>query len=333
MSKIIRLKSHEMREWSRNVSMLVDENGNVIRPVSAKETMTMMQVSKHVAATKKPVQVKTPEEPTMVEARIVPLPGTKQSVIKFFIDNLEVKGGREIMRDRLLAEHGTCHLHAMNGKLIAVVRDPRGVQVPSTPSVAVARGVPSADSCLCQQWSLSNGSPHPGKHHPICQYNEHAPPQERGSFEEDGGTPAQAPVQSQAQATVQVSRQAPAAQQTPVAPPPEPVPAPQDCYCKKWNLPDGSAKPADQHHPICEHKDKWEAQNKATYYLVDLDTIEVKREASADEVQEAESNEAVGGVLLCHIGDKTYGLMLQSEIQETLAAQQDGETESRPESD
>jgi hypothetical protein len=161
---------------------------------------------------------------------------------------------------------------------------------------------------------LSNGAAHPGKHHPVCQFNDKAPIEERGTFNDVGMT-----------ATLQQA----ASQATPVmvaAPVPAPavpsVPSPQNCHCKPWALPDGTAKPENVHHPVCEFKERWESANPPTderYFIVNLETLHAMREATPKEVEEAEAAAATGGVMVVNIDDVTYGVMLESDIRAAVA--------------
>jgi hypothetical protein len=306
MAKIIRFKSADQREWNQNQSMVINENGTIVRPVTPKEQMTMFQVSKHVAQTSKPFSTKTADEESVVEARLTKLPGTTKSRIDFFIDGFGVRGGRELIKERLLAEHGPCQVYGVNGKFLTMVRDPNAVAKARTAQgVAQASGVPAPDQCICKNWALSNGAPHPGKHHPVCQFNDKAPVEERGTFNDVGGP---LPV-----VTAGVQLPAP----PPPPPPAEPsVPSPGECHCKGWALPNGSPKPVDQHHPICEFKDKWEAANPTgeKYFIVNLSTLQAMREATPEEVKQAEEDEAKSGVMMVTIDGEVYGVMLESDI-------------------
>jgi hypothetical protein len=291
--------------------MLVNENNTIVRPVSPKEQMTMFQVSKHVAQSNKGMSTNTPDEPSVVEARLTKLPNSPKSKIDFFIDGFGVRGGRELIKDRLLAEHGPCMVYGINGKFLTMVRDPNMVK-PKSPQGAVQ--APAPDLCICKNWALSNGAAHPGKHHPVCQFNDKAPPEERGTFNDVGmvATPQQA-----SQASPQ-----PLVAALPPAPPTPSVPSPDACHCKAWALPDGSVKPDNVHHPVCEYKEKYEALHPMTgdrYFLVSLETLKAMREATPGEVEEAEKAAETGGVMVVNIDDITYGVMLESEIRAAVA--------------
>ena len=309
MAKIIRFKSADQREWNHNQSMLVNENGTIVRPVTSKEQMTMFQVSKHVAQSSKDFATKTPDETSTVEAKLTKLPGSTKSRIDFFIDGFGVRGGRELIKERLLAEHGPCQVYGINGKFLTMVRDPNAAKAKAPQGNAQA---PSTDQCICKNWALSNGAAHPGKHHPVCQFNDKAPPEERGSFNDTGGDPTT--VQAASGGLLPV-----AAIPAPVVPA---VPSPEDCHCKVWALPNGDAKRPDVHHPICEFKEKWEAANPGDgerYFIVNLNTLQAMREATPAEITQAEAEEAKGGVMTVAIDGETYGVMLESDIKSAVA--------------
>lgn len=310
MAKVIRFKSADQREWNQNQSMLVNENGTIVRPVSPKEQMTMFQVSKHVAQTNKGFSTQTPGEPSTVEAKLTKLPGSPKSKIDFFIDNFGVRGGRELIKERLLAEHGPCMVYGINGKFLSMVRDPNAVK-PKSPQGTVA--APSPELCICKNWALSNGATHPGKHHPVCQFNDKAPIEERGTFNDVGMTAT--PQQATPIAAVQTATASP----VPVA---SSVPSPESCHCKPWALPDGTLKADNVHHPVCEFKERWESANPPTderYFIVNLETLKAMREATPKEVDEAEAAAATGGVMVVNIDDVTYGVMLESDIRAAVA--------------
>lgn len=309
MAKVIRFKSADQREWNQNQSMLVNENGTIVRPVSTKEQMTMFQVSKHVAQTNKAFSTQTPDEPSTVEAKLTKLPGSPKSKIDFFIDGFAVRGGRELIKERLLTEHGPCMVYGINGKFLSMVRDPNAVK-PKNPQGTVA--APSPELCICKNWALSNGAAHPGKHHPVCQFNDKAPIEERGTFNDVGMT-----------ATPQQASQAVAKTVLAIPPPVVPsVPSPDACHCKGWALPDGTVRPENVHHPVCEFKEKYEALNPSVgerYFIVNLETLKAMREATPKEVEEAEAAAATGGVMVVNIDDVTYGVMLESDIRAAVA--------------
>jgi len=196
-----------------------------------------------------------------------------------------------------------------------MIRDPRAKR----PVAADAqRTTPSTESCICSAWAGRK----PGKHHPVCQHNDKAPPKERGSFNDglgDDGIPGN--VQSPAPTgPLSVGTNIPglgahqltesrAAQVMPITQPVPQVPSPENCHCKDWALPDGTKKPENEHHPICEFKDKWVAPETGDsapekMYVLDLDSGNTLREATSEEVTEADKNDG-----LITIAEKPYGIV------------------------
>lgn len=276
MAKVVRLKGPEQREWNSNISILVDEEGTIIRPITAKESMTMFQVGRHVAKTREAYSHKTPEEDSTVEARLEALPGGGV-MVRFYIDGLVVVGGREAMKARILQEHGPCILYRTNGKFLCAVRDPNQRLVTASEA---NRTTPAPDVCICKDWEGRQK----GKHHPICQHNDRAPLEERGSFGASQSPTASAVVLASnptVKATpthkplLAVGTKVPGLGRsvketaTVVAPsktvkptvniPGVTPPSPEACVCKSWALPDGVELDRNRHHhPMCEWKDKWQ---------------------------------------------------------------------------
>jgi hypothetical protein len=303
MAKIIRFKSADQREWNHNQSMVVNDNGTIVRPVTSKEQLTMFTMTKHVASSNQPFETKTPEENTTIEARLTRLPGSNKSRIDFFIDGMAVKGGRELIKERLLSEHGPCQVYGINGKFLTVVRDPNAVAKKTTAAQGVSQA-PSPELCICKNWALPNGATHPGRHHPVCEFNDKAPPEQRGSFNDVGGEAPPVFQQTSAQKAI------------PLPPPAPKVPSPAECHCKNFAMPDGSVKPADVHHPICEFKEAWESANPTgeKFFIVNLETLAVMREATVEEASQAEAEEAVSGVMTVTIDGTTFGVMTESDL-------------------
>lgn len=85
------------------------------------------------------------------------------------------------------------------------------------------------------------------------------------------------------------------------------TPSPDDCICAKW-----SAPPKDdpmQHNPMCEHRQAWQAVHHTVTkkaVLVDLDSGEQVREASAAEIAEAETAQRDDGAPLAVVDGRTY---------------------------
>jgi hypothetical protein len=86
------------------------------------------------------------------------------------------------------------------------------------------------------------------------------------------------------------------------------APEPDDCVCKDFPKAEGF-EPGKNHHPVCQWKDSWEArQAPEAMLLVNLETGEVGRVATAEEITAARSEQ--GFVL---IGDVQYGVVTEAE--------------------
>lgn len=280
MAKVVRLKGPEQREWNANMSILVDAEGVIVRNITPRESLTMFQVGRHVAKTRQAHTEKTPEETSTVEARLETLQGGG-IIVRFYIDGMVVVGGREAMKARILQEHGPCILYRTNGKLLCVIHDPNARAVTAAEA---NRTTPAPDVCICKDWEGRVK----GKHHPICQHNDRAPLEERGSFgttqAPTAGVQVMAPqpsshavappkrmleagtvipglgkasgTQPKTLSSTSVTVQA----QPAVSVPTVNVPHPEQCVCAKWAAPEGvTIDKTREHHPMCEWKDKWVA--------------------------------------------------------------------------
>lgn len=91
-------------------------------------------------------------------------------------------------------------------------------------------------------------------------------------------------------------------------PPEEEMPTPDKCSCQEWIRPDGSKADGTDHHPMCKWKQKWDARGTVDKVLVDLETKEILRRASPEELEEASGK---GGY--CMVGGKPYGVVPAGE--------------------
>lgn len=299
MSKHIRLNSAQHRAWSANTPQLVNSKGTPVKAVSpeleAQCEKVRREALKTVASVKKRIRFKeknesgeeTKQELT-VEGRIKRYgDGPDQFRVFVFVEGMLKTSTRDIMLAQFFQTHGECQLARPNGKMLKIVRDP--TRTITTPNPAALRQAPPPEQCSCREW----GAPHPGKHHHICEYNHLAPADERSDGLPDTSEGKPSNVE---RLPVGVARVEP--------PKPAPLPvSPQDCPCRDWAKDD-----PDSHHPLCENKKAWEthASNRPTFNLVSLDSGETVREASEDEVAQAEIEAQQSGQMLININDAMY---------------------------
>jgi hypothetical protein len=327
MSKIIRLNPTDARTWRQNQPVLLDSNGAFVRLVSFSESRALGDVEKRARHLRQPVKLAFKDESgKSVELSSTPMQLSRETIVlRTTIDGLEVMSGRDYFRKQVLEQHGECQLRSHTGQFMCSIRDPNVVR----PSAKDAmRNAPKPSSCPCRDW----GTPHEGRHHPICEWNVKAPPDERAlpedSMQSLGMIPVAAPVMKQEKPSIlnmprlperAVRAAAASAVSAPVAKAQvmKPV-APEDCVCKDWAK--TAASEPGKHHPICEHKEAWEAWEAnhgvaEKFLLVNLETSEIGRQATAEEARAARSE--AGFVL---IGDVQFGVITESEARAKGAA-------------
>lgn len=271
--KRITLSSAQYREWRENVPWLVDAEARPIRKARPQEVDAEFQARQN----RRLFRLLYQGEPVS----IVP--------------------GREVMRRKLLAVHGECQVRAYNGRVLCIVRDPSVERPKFTDSVQLA---PHPDLCVCRQW----GSPHPGRHHEICEWNRYAPGDQRG----DIVVPRRvhAPTMDHRLTTRGPDVNALPVNQRPrvIAEPQPPEPAACVCRRDKWQTVPGDDP--ELHHPVCQW---YEAHKRARaagpqQYIIDLDSGEPLRQATNAEVTEAAAALAEGGASLITIGTDQYAV-------------------------
>lgn len=215
MAKSVRLDVNSARAWVHAHYLLVNDQGDVVRPAKAAE-VAQLGVAQ---ARKRDLRIMVGEQ----RCRFI--------------------SSREIMKRNLFAQHGDCILKWPNGKFIATVRDPK-LDRPKF-QTSVERSAPNPTECECKTW----GEPHPGRHHVACQWNRYAPKLEKADpktrlTEEPIVLSEKDIPEEPAAKTTAVPTRAFLDSHTVRAP------APEDCVCREWQWPDGLAHAG--HHPICQ---------------------------------------------------------------------------------
>lgn len=322
MSKVIRLNPTDQRTWRQNQSVLLDPEGNPVRNVSFAESRALADTEKRARHLRQPVRVEVKDGATVTTIVSVPAFISRETlIVKTTIDGHEVVSGREFFKQRVLAAHGECQLRSHTGQFMCSIRDPNVVR----PSAKDAmRNAPRPEACPCKDW----GEPHAGRHHPICEWNVKAPPDER-AHPEDSIQSMNVPLP----VTI-LKVEKPSILDVPsrkLPPPRRPVPAtvseviplpmtvqatestralsPAECVCQEWAKSPSSEE--GKHHPICQWKDAWETlqSGKEPMFLVNLTTGEVGRAATIDEI-----NAARGERGYTIIGSDQYGVIPESEV-------------------
>lgn len=310
MSKIVKLNSAEHRAWNHNTPQLVDRKGTPIRPLRPDEEKACFQVSKLAQRSGKSVEkimrFNAPDEDGVphhkeltIEARVKRLgTGTRQYEVYMFIEGLLRVSSRDIITARVFKKHGVCQIQRPNGKFLKMARDPSKV-------VKTTRGIPGApipENCVCAMW----GGRQTGRHSLACPYNLKAPEEQRAIPVGKQEVPASLPP----------GIRPAAAKNTPKVKPKKIVPIdPKDCECNDWRKRVGEE---DKHHRMCKLGPAWEnqLQNRPTFYLVRISDGVRIREASLQEVGEAETCEQKMGSRMIQINEVPYAVLKAEEIPE-----------------
>lgn len=237
-STIVKLCSSDARAWAHNQPLWLHQNGETARPVTREEQHAISRTlertrdrqssfrvdlplhavvaGRHGTGVRsmpsqgRPLPSKTaPGAPEIMKAAFEVSYVGKSRTVTVWNGDLRYAQGRDVLRARLLADHGECVLHGLNGKCMAVLRDPfvadrapregRRVQrsvnpadqarVAASPVAAVRHSgqslsgkepVRSPELCPndCRgrrgggEWALAKGArpPTENEHHPICKF-------------------------------------------------------------------------------------------------------------------------------------------------------------------
>jgi hypothetical protein len=285
MSKVVRLTSQEHRAWSANTPQLVDSKGiprTHITPAVEKACAKVQSIARSKERSVKTERArvieaghdgKDYEKVLTIECKVSRKGNGKGEIQIFtFVEGMMRVTTREIIMARMFKKHGECQLMRPNGKFLKKIRDPNQKLTNVGAPANTTMHAPEPHNCACKDW----GAPHPGKHFPMCQYNQYAPQAQRGTApgEDSEGHPIRKrnlpPGVNEATAVV-----------SPVVE--KKIPSPDECECKKWERQDPN-----KHHNICQYKTDWENRNRPDYYLASLDTGETVRKATPEEVAAAE---------------------------------------------
>lgn len=324
MAKIHRMNTTEHRLWRQNTPQLVGEDGAIVRALLLEEEQAASTLSKKAA------KKKTTLEQTFNFSDPTAEGGKRQSKIRIdvvviedgartsvSVDGMKRVTTRDIMRKRFFDMYGCdVQLRMPNGVYVGSVRDPNKKRPTSQDA---NRAAPRPEFCQCKDW----GAPHPGRHHRICEWNKVAPPDERALESTEAADVEKRISENQleeAKPNVTSGLVAATMTHSPGVAPAEQelAPDPANCQCKDWARPEG-ADP-NMHHPICQHRELWEKQNahraaqdRPVFFLYDLDGDEAVREATPEEVKEAEHNEQTTGLRSISIGEAVYVVLAEGE--------------------
>lgn len=332
--KIVRLKTDQLREWRRNTSFLVDDEGHLVTEIDSDLERAVSMVTRSARSQRKTLeQAVTIGSGKTARQHLVRVEVLRTGIdsgdfsVETNVDGHRVVPGRTVMAARLLAEHGECQLRAPNGVILKVVRDP-GTHRPSfAESQQIA---PKPEHCPCKVW----GRPHPGVHYPTCQWNRLAPPEEQASSSDIPEaeikllpTEAFASLERRPVITAATSPIAARVSASNVVVEPPPLDAPESCRngCRDWATPKGFPVPAGQHHPTCTFHKPWAiATSRAVpRWLIDLHTGEKVRLASDAEIGQSDIAAQKTGSPIIHLDERPYAVVLETELDDGSAGSAD----------
>lgn len=309
MSKIIRLNPTDARTWRQNISVLLDGDGAFVRNIAFIEMNEVGRIEKRARHLRQSVREEVKIGDKQVEIVSTPVHVSRETMhIRSTVDGLNVVGGRDFFRSQVLKQHGECQLRSHTGQFMCSIRDPNMIRPTAKDAM---RNAPRPEACACKDW----GQKHPGRHHPICEWNVKAPPDERALPEDQAGVPLLPSVVKVEKPSILTMPKKPAsipASMSRAAAPVVMAPSPETCVCKDW-----AGSVSGQHHSVCQFKEAWEAANggQETMLLLNLESGEVGRRASAEEIAEARGEK--GFVL---IGSVQYGVISETEAKAKGAA-------------
>lgn len=309
MAKLHKLTGAEARTWRANVPYVVDGEGNPQRILSTEEEAAVCalieQAKRHRAPQSQELEIFDSEENPQKVTITVEVYGNSQSPhTAVFIDSLRRMTAREIMGERFLKQYKRdVMLQTPGGKFLKMVRHP-DIERPKTSDAM--RTVPAAKYCACKDW----GNPHPGRHHPACEHNKHAPPEEQAESDTDTRLSeadiAALPAPKDKSVVSDLIVEAPGAQ--PVHE--NKAPAPEMCWCAKWH---GTEK--GKHHALCQNRMQYEreqgqvtATQEPEEWLVELDGGEAVRPATREEVEQSKQAQIETGLASVEVEGKRYAV-------------------------
>jgi len=224
---------------------------------------------------------------------------------------------------KIHTDRGPTQVRAPNGVILGTARGTTERVPIERARIRGAHHAVSPGECVCREWQKPAGKE--AEHHPICRLKStweaqlaHSPDVPRSRAITTVATPLPAKENTSASLSVapepataraidvdveesQVTREPAPALDVP-APPSRvltPAPDPVDCICREWS---GTAD--DRHHPICEFRERWEREhNIPAPLLIDLETGETAREATANEAAASKAKATDDGLGTIELSD------------------------------
>ena len=210
---------------------------------------------------------------------------------------------------RIFTEHGLSQIRTPSGRVLGTARQTsERVPIERTKFRAAHHAVRPGE-CMCREWQKPAGKE--DEHHPICVNKSawesqllHDPdaPRDRVVVSATAAhetEPADSTTPTEPPPPPDITTPAAPPPAVPAAPPVPAIPDPQGCACHVW-----AGGVSGHHHPLCQFRSPWErTHGVGTLELVDLETGEVAREASAEEAAASKRKEPEDGVGAIELSD------------------------------
>ena len=210
---------------------------------------------------------------------------------------------------RIFTEHGLSQIRTPSGRVLGTARQ-TSERVPiERAKFRAAHHAVRPGECMCREWQKPAGQE--DQHHPICvnksawesqQLHDPDAPRDRvvvSATAAHGPEPGDPTTPTEPPQAPDISTSAAPSPAAPAAPPDPAIPEPQTCACHVW-----AGGVSGHHHPLCQFRSPWEREHGvAALELVDLETGEVAREASAEEAAASKLKEPEDGVGAIELSD------------------------------
>ena len=223
------------------------------------------------------------------------------------------------LKQHVFTRHGISQLRSPSGRILGTARAPESsghVPIERTQARGAHHAVSPAE-CLCREWQKPAGKEK--EHHPICAHKAHWEAQQARSpdllreraVRQAPAAPALAVsgspnAETEGDAIADTERRPEVIVVVPT-PATVPTPAPNDCVCKDW-----AGGSTERHHSLCQFRERWEKENgQPNPMLIELESGEVAREASEEEVVASKKKAEEDGVGAIELSDgKLYYVRL-----------------------
>jgi len=217
---------------------------------------------------------------------------------------------------KIHADRGPTQVRAPSGVILGTARATNDRVPIERARIRGAHHAVSPGECVCREWQKPQGKE--GEHHPICRLKAaweaqlaHSPDTRRQRAIITIATPLadtkpshpeneSAEVEIAAPTEEREERSNAPANTSPTPTPAlTPAPDPVDCICRDWAGTDD-----ERHHPICQFRERWEREhNVPAPLLIDLETGETAREATAAEAAASKAKAAEDGLGTIELSD------------------------------